>query len=453
MITAQLQATALAEKTLEVLDYLGMTGRGLGGVTQGVRFSRIVSDGRHVLLEVDKDNLPKGVTLESMKCPRVTKELHAQIERPVRVANTTGITFVFDTLKPSRLPSKIALAAEMIPGGLQYPVPIGTDADGAHWESLLSTYHILVGGMTRYGKSTWLSALLFSLLSTCSPDDLDLMLIDNKIVEFAGFNGIPHLHGRQVATSPDAGLELLHIALAEVAARGEKFVGVGVRSLREYNAQADTKLPLVLIVIDEVVDLMMASASKNEIEAAITRIGQVGAAFGIILCVATQKPRYDVISTLITGNFETRVGFRCATWQASKMIIGVRGLDTLPHGIRGRMMTLSGGMLRTMQGCWIDTLSIHKMCDRLRGGPVPKLTLQTPSALDAIDREIAHYCQDNLDGYFSVRTVYKAFGDSCISYGGVVQLGQQWERRGWLTGQSGTGKRRLTQAIIDELAK
>jgi hypothetical protein len=449
-----IHAHAVAEKALEVFDYMNLVGKaGPGKVRQGVRFSRILADDRRVLLEIDKDHLPPGVTLVAMKGERVVKELIAQIERPVEILNTVGVSYVIDTQVPKSLPSNVVLTRDMIPSGLPYPVPIGFDSSGMHWESLLSTYHILVGGMTRYGKSTWLNAMLFALLSACSPDELDLILIDNKVVEFACFTGAPHLHGRQVAMSQEAGLVLLRQAMEEVERRKRLFVQEGARNLSEYNEMpAVVEVPLMLIVIDEIVDLLMSAEDRDEIEHIITRIGQIGAGFGVILCIATQKPRFDIISTLITGNFDTRVGFRCRSWQASKMIIDAKGLETLPKNVPGRMMTTYGGMLRTMQGLWLPTTEVRRLCEHLRGGPMPAIEVETPSALSALDRDVAMYCRDELGGYFSVRTVWGAFSGKA-SHGGIVQMGKKWERRGWLEQQAGSNKRRLTIDILAELEK
>ena len=167
--------------------------------------------------------------------------------------------------------------------------------------------HMLVAGATGSGKSVWINSMLLSLLVNKSPDELELVLIDPKRVELAPYRDLPHLM-RPIVT--DAGPEAaptLQAVIGEMMGRYRAMEDAGVRNIATYNDSAETKLPYIVVVIDELADLMMTSA--KDVEDALCRLAQMGRATGIHLVVATQRPSVDVITGLIKANFPSRDQF------------------------------------------------------------------------------------------------------------------------------------------------
>ena len=180
------------------------------------------------------------------------------------------------------------------------PVGLGKDISGrAVFFDLAEMPHLLVAGTTGSGKSVMLNGLLTSLLLTTDPRQVKMILIDPKRVELSPFGRIPHLI-TPVVTDVKKAANALQWAVAEMERRYEVLERMGSRSLDGYNMRAETQMPYVVIVIDELADLMMQAGAK--VEDAIVRIAQKARAVGIHLVVATQRPSVDVITGMIKAN-------------------------------------------------------------------------------------------------------------------------------------------------------
>src|SRR5579884_2001728 len=173
--------------------------------------------------------------------------------------------------------------------------------------------HLLMAGATGSGKSVCINGIIACLLMQCTPDELQLLMVDPKMVELAPFEGIPHLR-LPVVTDMDKVVGVLKWALQEMERRYALFVKHGVRNLETYNRAAasperpDLKpLPFLVVVIDELADLMMTA--PDDVELSLTRLAQKARATGIHLIVATQRPAVDVVTGLIKANFPTRIAF------------------------------------------------------------------------------------------------------------------------------------------------
>lgn len=193
--------------------------------------------------------------------------------------------------------------------------------------------HLLIAGATGSGKSVCINSILISLLYRSTPEDLRLLLVDPKVVELSVYNGIPHLLA-PVVTDPKKAANTLNWAVVEMDRRYNEFAKFKVRDLKSYNRQASEKqdpemprLPLILVVIDELADLMMTAPA--EVEEAIARLTAKARAAGIHLIIATQRPSVDVITGLIKANIPSRIAFAVSSHIDSRTILDIGGAEKL----------------------------------------------------------------------------------------------------------------------------
>lgn len=197
--------------------------------------------------------------------------------------------------------------------------------------------HVLIAGATGSGKSVCINTIIMSILYRAKPSEVKLIMIDPKVVELSVYNGIPHLMIPVVTDSKKAA-GALNWAVAEMDDRYKKFAQAGVRDLKGYNAKVEqlkdieaenkpTKLPQLVIIIDELADLMMIA--KNEVEDAIVRLAQLARAAGIHLVIATQRPSVDVITGLIKANVPSRIAFAVSSGVDSRTILDMVGAEKL----------------------------------------------------------------------------------------------------------------------------
>lgn len=236
--------------------------------------------------------------------------------------------------------------------------------------------HLLVAGATGSGKSVCVNSMIACLIYQNSPEDLRFILVDPKRVEFTPYNGIPHLL-TPVVVDADKTINILKWTVAEMERRFRVFQDVGVRDLGSYNERAKsgnlkptedgtvyTKIPNIVLIIDELSDLMAQSA--NEVEGAIVRIAQMARATGIHLIIATQRPSVNVITGLIKANVPARVAFAVASQVDSRTIIDMAGAEKLIGN--GDMLYLSAdtGKPRRIQGVLLSDEEIRKITDFLK---------------------------------------------------------------------------------------
>ena len=191
--------------------------------------------------------------------------------------------------------------------------------------------HMLIAGTTGSGKSVFMNSLILSILYKSTPDEVRLIMIDPKMVEFGVYNGIPHLY-IPVVTDPKKAAGALQWAVVEMLKRYRLFSEAQVRDLASYNAiqRSDPDgeiLPTVVIVIDELADLMLCAA--KEVEESICRVAQMGRAAGMHLVIATQRPSSDVITGLMKANIPSRVALSVSSGLDSRIILDMQGAEKL----------------------------------------------------------------------------------------------------------------------------
>ncbi|MCD6553444.1 MAG: hypothetical protein J7M16_05480, partial [Anaerolineae bacterium] len=253
-----------ARRVQQALTRLGYCYLTKDGRLVEVNFSRLgVVEEQYGLLEVDTTRLPPRVNIVRLAHPDTLHHLTAVVGKPVKRLNTTGLTYCV-VLKPSpkvRLPKRVKLDMATRPAG-EYLIPIGEGHKGPVWRSLLDTSHILIGGESRSGKSTWLNAMLISLLSAHGPEELRLALVDPKSVEFVAYRGIPHLL-TGVATEVDEATTVTEVLIAEMERRQALFTARMARNLASYNAHSEEYEPLIVAVIDEVTDIALQAGLRS----------------------------------------------------------------------------------------------------------------------------------------------------------------------------------------------
>jgi DNA segregation ATPase FtsK/SpoIIIE, S-DNA-T family len=251
------------------------------------------------------------------------------------------------------------------------PLALGVSASGQPvFADLAEMPHLLVAGATGAGKSVGLNAMLASLLFRFAPDQVRLVVLDLKRVEFGVYADIPHLLV-PVVTEVELAAHALQWAVTEMERRYELLTQAGARNLASYNERSGgQKLPYIVVVVDEVADLLM-SAPKS-IEAAIGRLAQKARAAGIHLILATQRPSVDVITGTIKANFPTRLAFKVSQREDSRTILGVGGAERLLG--EGDMLFLAPGttLPQRVHGAFIGEDEVLVLCDYLRaqGKPV-----------------------------------------------------------------------------------
>jgi DNA segregation ATPase FtsK/SpoIIIE-like protein len=279
------------------------------------------------------------------------------------VANTTRHDVLF---------SQIINKAEYTKFSGSLPLVLGKGTIGeAVVVDLARMPHLLIAGSTGSGKSVALNAILISLLCKLSPDDLKLILIDPKRLEFAAFTDIAHLLF-PIVTSPHQAAPVLRWVVQEMEGRYEKMAQCGARNIGDYNEKVSASshdeelkpLPFIVVVIDELADLMITAG--RDIEDLITRITQMARAAGIHMIVATQRPSVDVITGLIKANFPSRISFRVASRIDSRTILDTMGADRLLG--RGDMLFIdaSTSQLRRVHGAYVSDKEIEQVADHIR---------------------------------------------------------------------------------------
>ncbi len=228
--------------------------------------------------------------------------------------------------------------------------------------------HLLIAGTTGSGKSVCVNSIIMSILMKSTPDDVRLIMVDPKQVEFMMYNGIPHLL-IPVVTEPKKAAGALAWAVTEMENRYTLFSENNVRNIDGFNdlAKNDDELehmPHIVIFIDELADLMMAS--PKDVEDSIVRLAQKARAAGMHLVIATQKPTVQVVTGLIKGNIPSRIALLVSSNSDSRVILDAPGADKLLGN--GDMLYMPVGVQKPirLQGCYVSDSEIERVVDFIK---------------------------------------------------------------------------------------
>lgn len=233
--------------------------------------------------------------------------------------------------------------------------------------------HLLIAGATGSGKSVCINTLIMSILYKADPKDVKLIMIDPKVVELSVYNGIPHLMCPVVTDAKDAAATL-NWAVREMSDRYNKFTELGVRNIAGYNEKLQkvsepekaghTKMPYIVVIVDEFADLMMV-ASKD-VEDAVCRLAQLARAAGIHLVLATQRPSVNVITGTIKANIPSRIAFSVSSAIDSRTILDRSGAEKLLG--KGDMLFFPSGYSEPVrvQGAFVTDEEVSKIVDFLK---------------------------------------------------------------------------------------
>lgn len=228
--------------------------------------------------------------------------------------------------------------------------------------------HILIAGTTGSGKSVCLNSMILSILYNATPDEVKLVMIDPKQVEFTVYNGIPHLL-TPVVSDPRKASGALGWAVKEMLNRYKTFSDNNVRDISGYNEcikdKPDTqRMPQILIFIDELSDLMMAA--PNEVEDSICRLAQMARAAGIHLVIATQRPSVDVITGIIKANIPSRIALSVSSQVDSRTILDMVGAEKLLGN--GDMLYYPVGTAKPIriQGCYTSDKEVETVVNFIK---------------------------------------------------------------------------------------
>ena len=259
-------------------------------------------------------------------------------------------------------------------------VAVGKDISGRSvFLNISTTPHLLIAGATGAGKSSAINCIISSVLMRATPDQVKLILIDPKQVEMGQYARLPHLLTAPV-TNPKKAANALGWAVKEMERRYDVLVEAGFRDIAGYNAAYDrgemtveagqpadkqfSRIPYVLIVVDELNDLMMVAA--QDVEDCITRIAQKARAVGIHLIVATQRPSVNVITGVIKANIPARMAFAVSSLTDSRVILDQPGAEKLIG--MGDMLMLPGNtsVSQRLQSAWVSENEVKKVVGHWR---------------------------------------------------------------------------------------
>ncbi len=228
--------------------------------------------------------------------------------------------------------------------------------------------HLLIAGATGMGKSVCINSIIISILYKAKPDEVKLILVDPKKVEFNIYRDIPHLYV-PVVSDPKKAAGVLATAVAEMERRFELIESVNVRDINNYNKLAEgdpdiEPLPRIVIIIDELADLMMTAS--DDVETAICRLAQKARAAGIHLIIGTQRPSVDVITGLIKANIPSRIACKVSSQVDSRTIIDIGGAEKLIG--RGDMLFAPVGAMKPLrvQGAFVGDMEVENIVEFIK---------------------------------------------------------------------------------------
>ena len=323
--------------------------------------------------------------------------------------------------------------------------------------------HVLIAGSTGSGKSVCINTLITSIIYNSKPSEVKLVMVDPKVVELSVYNGIPHLL-IPVVTDPRKAAGALAWAVQEMDNRYALFASKGVRDLSGYNKAVEkdgetTKIPQMVIIIDELADLMMVAA--KEVEESICRLAQKARAAGMHLVIATQRPSVDVITGLIKANVPSRIAFAVSSQVDSRTILDSAGAEKLLG--KGDMLFFPAGAPKPtrVQGAFVSDSEVEKIVDFVKSNGTAKYSediLESIENSNKTDKELAEAAEDDdtdpllmeaIDLVVESGTASTSFIQRKlkVGYARAGRIIDQMEERGIISGYQGSKPRQVLMGL------
>ena len=245
------------------------------------------------------------------------------------------------------------------------PLALGIGIDGKYvCEDLSALPHLLLAGSSGSGKTVALNVILLSLIFKKTPEELNLVLIDPKMVEFSLYKGIPHLLG-DVVTDMDESVHVLEELIEEMEKRYQTFQDVKVTKISEYNLEVkkNKRMPHIAVFIDELGDLMLSHGKR--VEDLLGRLSQKARAAGIHLVLATQRPTSDIIKGLIKANVPARLAFKVSNHVDSRVILDAKGAESMLGKGDCLLSTTENKSLKRIQSPLVTTDEIKRVVSEI----------------------------------------------------------------------------------------
>ena len=346
---------------------------------------------------------------------------------------------------------------------------LGKDISGMPFIADLARMpHLLVAGATGAGKSVSVNAMVLSILFKSTPDDVRFLMIDPKMLELTAYEGIPHLLAPVVTDAKRATVMLKGI-VSEMERRYRLISEKGAKDIVRYNEMLSErhldekesehkKLPYIVVVIDELADLMMASG--KEVEESLVRLSQMSRAAGINLIVATQRPSVDVITGLIKTNFPARISFQVPSRTDSRTILDSNGAETLLG--EGDMLFLPPGRtrLKRVHGAFVSEKETKRIIDFIKkqGKPIYEkeiITEKTSGGMEE-DEELGEEFLERYKEAVKMASTLEMISTSYvqrrfrIGYNTAARIIEKMEKEGIVGPAQGSRPREVLRRTVEE---
>lgn len=448
----QAEASRAFAAVRQVLLNRGLVQKLKSGAVREVAWRAVVwlDDCRAFAFVADIHRLP--VPLEKIVDDKVAHQISSALAgRPVRIVNNRGLAVLVGIDIPERpehrrIPARIALDLDNRPKG-RFLVPLGVGVTGPVWKPLAELDAILVGGTRRLGKSMWLNAMLAALMTAHTPEELRVVLIDPKEVELATWEHAPHLLG-PIATDGAEAEALLAQVHGELKRRKALLRAAGTVNLAEYNARQedpDKRLPVILIVVDELSDLaIMAGGAMSAPLQILAAAVMKGGAFGIHAVLSLQRPDSESVAGFLKANLATRISFWFPSATDYRITLNPAGGEPLPSiGRRrpGRMIARLDDGYHVLQGYCLALESRRGIAAKIAAGD----TNPGAAVLTRAERAMVRWAMEENDGYLAIADIGQRLE---ISDWKARQVAAEWEQSGWLAKDpDAANKRRVLVAL------